>query len=529
MLDPSKIRDVQQISESSGRLLAELAAWKELTPDTISGDLPAIEQYLKSELNKSPDAIVRVVECGSQQRVLMVYIDGLVDTEMVDQDIIAPLLKTTAPPDHWDQSTLHVGHISQETHWNKIWPKLLAGNTVLVPEGSTYAWLVDTVQYRQRAIERPQTELAIRGPQEAFNEIGLTQMNQIRRRLRDKRLVFQQMQLGTLDHHPIVVAGLHGVVNPGLWETVLYRLHRIRLDAVPNATQIGSMIRDHPYSIFPTVRYTEHVDFVVWALEQGKVAVLVDGDPFVILLPATLWDFYQTGMDYNSPWYDASFARFIRMAGFFITLYFPGLYIVFTTTNQNLVPYQLLTTIIGSHIGLPFPPILEAIIMIFVIEIIREAALRLPKALSTVLGTMGAIVVGTAIVKAGFVSSQIIVIMTVTALSFYSVPAYELVGSWRLVNFALIAAAQFWGLFGILWVSLALIIELGSMVSFGVPYLAPWVPAYWRDLKDSVVRLPLILWRQRLRAARPIRQAWRRPLPGPGGQPRLKRRQLRAR
>ena len=90
MLDPSKIRDVQQISESSGRLLAELAAWKELTPDTISGDLPAIEQYLKSELNKSPDAIVRVVECGSQQRVLMVYIDGLVDTEMVDQDIIAP-------------------------------------------------------------------------------------------------------------------------------------------------------------------------------------------------------------------------------------------------------------------------------------------------------------------------------------------------------------------------------------------------------------------------------------------------------
>ncbi|PSR20863.1 MAG: spore germination protein [Sulfobacillus thermosulfidooxidans] len=520
---------MQHIQQAADRLLAEINAWSPLKPDGIGKDITAVEKYLQTQLLKSPDFISRIIQTARGERVLIAYIDGLVDTTMVDQDIIAPLLKTKVPASSWNQQSLHTGHVSQESQWDKIWPKLLSGNTILVPEGSAYAWIIDTVKYMQRSIGRPETEASIRGPQEAFNEVVLTQMNQIRRRLRDSRLSFQAVQLGHLDHHQVIVAALRGVVNPGLLETVLYRLRRIRIDAVPNATQIGSLIRDHPYSIFPTLRYSEHVDFVVWALEQGKVAVLVDGDPFVMILPATMWDFYKTPMDYNSSWYDASFVRFIRMAGFFVTLYFPSLYIVFTTTNQNLVPYQLLTTIMGSHIGLPFPPILEAVVMIFVIEIIREAALRLPKALSTVLGTMGAIVVGTAIVKAGFVSNQIIVIMTITALSFYSVPSYELVGTWRLVNFLLLAASQLWGLFGVLWVSLALIVELDSMVSFGVPYLSPGIPINWRDLKDSIVRLPLALWKRRLTAVRPLRFVWRYPLQGKSMQPRLKRHQVKAR
>ncbi|PSR32097.1 MAG: spore germination protein [Sulfobacillus benefaciens] len=520
---------VHHLRQATSQLLAELNAWDNTKPDTVTGDILEIQSYLKSQLLDSPDLITRVLVSGIGVQVLVAYIDGLVDTVMVDQDIIAPILKSQTLPEKWDTETLHTGQVTKETRWTKIWPKLLRGNTIICAQEQSAVWVVDTVKYMQRPVSRPETEAAIRGPQEAFNEIVLTQMNQIRRRLPDNRLTFQKVQLGTVDQHQVIVVALRGVVNPGLLETVMYRLHRIHMDAIPNATQVGSLIRDHPRSIFPTLRYTEHVDFVVWGLEQGKIAVLVDGDPFVIVLPATLWDFYQTPMDYNSPWYDASFVRFIRIAGFFVTLYFPSLYIVFTTTNQNLVPYQLLTTIIGSHIGLPFPPILEAILMIFVIEIIREAALRLPKALSTVLGTMGAIVVGTAIVKAGFVSSQIIVIMTVTALSFYSVPAYELVGSWRLVNFVLLASAQFWGLFGVLWVSLALVVELDSMVSFGVPYLSPWIPVNWRSLKDSVVRLPLGQWRQRLGSIRPPRMSWNRTSFSKIGHPRLRYHQNRQR
>lgn len=521
----AKALAAKHLYEAAGHLLAELDTWSLQESGTVFGDLPAIHTFLQGELAKSPDLTLRTIQSAAGPQVLVVFMDGLVDNTLLDQDVIGPILQHSHEPATWDQTTLRTGHVTKAANWEEVWPKLLAGQTLLFVSGQTFAWVVDTVKYPQRSIGRPETEASIRGPQEAFNDVGLTQMNQIRRRLKDPRLTFQVVTMGSLDHHRVVVASMRGVANPSLVETVLQRLRRLRLDSVVNATQIASLIRDHPRSIFPTIRFTEHVEFVVWALVQGKVAVLIDGDPFVLLVPAPLWDFYQTPMDYNSPWYDASFVRFIRMVGFLVTLYFPALYIVFTTTNRNLVSYQLLTTIIGSHVGLPYAPTLEAVIMIFVIEIIREAALRLPKALSTVLGTMGAIVVGTAVVKAGFVSNQIIVIMTVTALSFYSVPAYELVGTWRIINFSLLAVAQLWGLYGVMLLSLAFVVHLAGMVSYGVPYLSPWVPVRWTDLRDTVMRWPLALWKRRPLMLRPSRRLWRYSSTRRPAQPRLRQAQ----
>jgi hypothetical protein len=213
-------------------------------------------------------------------------------------------------------------------------------------------------------------------------------------------------------------------------------------------------------------------------------------------------------MDYNTGWYDATFARFIRLAGLVVSLALPALYIVFSSVNPQLIPYQLLLVIMGSHAGLPFTPFTEAVIMIFMIEVIREATLRLPKALAGALGTMGAIVVGTAIVRSGVVSSQIIVVMTLTALSFFSVPTYELVGTVRLVNFALMAAGDVLGLFGLVLVALAVSGVLLSMTSFGVPYLAPVVPPQVRDWDDAFVRQPYVGLAHRPRWLDVVAERW---------------------
>ncbi|NMP25213.1 spore germination protein, partial [Sulfobacillus harzensis] len=222
-------------------------------------------------------------------------------------------------------------------------------------------------------------------------------------RLATPHLVFEQLSLGTRYPVAVAMAYLRDVVNPEVRQAVSDRLTRIRTDTVVNATMVASYLRDHPGTIMPTVRNSERVDLVVWQLIQGKVAVLVDGDPFVLWVPTTLCDFYRTSEDYTTPWYNATFIRGIRWIAWGFGLYLPAVYIALTEVNPDLVPPPLVILTAGSHTGLPFTPIVEVLVMVLIIEILREAALRLPKPLATTIGTVGAIVVGTAVVKAGFV------------------------------------------------------------------------------------------------------------------------------
>jgi spore germination protein KA len=336
-------------------------------------------------------------------------------------------------------------------------------------------------------------------------------MNQLRRRFLDDTLQFHALTIGRLQHTQVVVTYLEGVTNPGLIQTAIDRISQLSIDGYANSTLISGLIRDHPRSIFPTIRATERVDVAVWRLNEGKIVVHVDGDPFVLIAPAPLSDFYRTAMDYATPWYDATFSRLIRFAGWALGIYLPALYIAFTEVNPSLVPSALIIIILGDHAGLPFPPIVEVILMIFVVEILREAALRLPKALSTTIGTVGAIVVGTAIVRAGLVSPQIIVLMTLTALSFFSAPVYELTGTWRIMGFLMLIAAFLLGLLGIVIASVVMIAELTTMSSFGVPYMTPWTPFRWKDWRDAAVRVPWPGYNMRPAANRSLQPNMRGP------------------
>lgn len=406
-------------------------------------------------------------------------------------------------------------HITAETRWPHILSALASGNTLLFAPGLSLVWVVDTVTYRERAIDRPQTEISVRGPEEAFNEVILTQMNQVRQRLHDPSLRFHQEVLGQRQQTAVVVAYLADVANPALVDTCITRVQRVEITGHVTATQIAGLIRDHPRSIFPTLRSTERVDLVCWGLLAGKVAILVDGDPFVLLAPAPLADFYRTAMDYSGSWYDTAFVRLIRVLGWSLGVFFPAFYIALTQVNPNFIPAALLVITLGSHAALPFSPFVEVVLMVGIIEILREAALRLPKSMGATLGTVGAIVVGTAVVKAGFVSPQIIVVITITALSFYAVPVYELTGTWRLVNLAMLVAAVTLGFFGMVLLAVLMIGILTRMQSFGTPYFVPYAPLRVSDWKDALIRLPWTAWRTHLTTARASQVSWRTPRPEP--------------
>lgn len=496
----------------------QLSSWLEsasqspvVPVDTYVDDLDTAWALLKEGMGRNGDVLLRKIQvpaCG-QELVLIASVDGLTDTQMIDQDIIRPLLATDLPPDRWDQGAMTPIHISTSRTWSDILQKLAAGNTLVFAPGVDHVWIVDTVKYPQRAIERPQTELAARGSEEAFNEVLLTQKTQIRRRVRSPALLFRDVSIGRLQHITVSVAYLESLANPSLVATAIDRLNAVHVDGITEITAIAGLIRDHPRSIFPTIRQTERVDLAVWRLLEGAVVILMDGDPFVLVAPAPLVDFYRTAMDYSSSWIDTSFVRMIRFIGWLMGMYLPALYIALAEINPSILPSSLFIIIQGSNAGLAFSPLVQVILMIVVIETLREAAFRLPKALSTAISTVGAIVVGTAVVKAGFVDPQIIVIMTLTALSLFSTPVYELTATWRVIGFLLTLAGAIFGIFGIVIVTVGVMAVLVDMRTFGSPYFAPWAPFRRPDWSDAIWRLPWTNLQRRWTAARPQNQTWR--------------------
>jgi spore germination protein KA len=387
--------------------------------------------------------------------------------------------------------------------WDEILGDLLSGHTLVFAPGSAVAWSAPTADPPARSIDRPVTEAVSRGPDEAFTEALGTQIGQVRRYLGTPALQVRTLGVGDA-FGKVAVVYLESLANPALVDTVLGRLGRVTGRLRPTATAIAGAIRDHPRSIFPTVRSTERVGFVIGALAQGKVAILVDGDPFALLVPAPLADFYRTEQDDTGAWPDASFVRVIRFVGWAMGVYLPALFVAVTQVNPNVIPMSLLITFAGSRAGLPATPLAEVVVMILILETLREAAFRLPKVLGTTIGTVGAIVVGTSVVSAGIVSPQVIVVITLTALSFFTAPVYELTGTWRLVNLAMLLTAAYLGVVGIVLTTMLVLSEITSMTSFGVPYFAPWAPLRLREWADTLLRLPWQSLRWRPADPRPL-------------------------
>lgn len=491
--------------------LSDLRQGRNILPTTYLPDVDAAYTLLKQGMGRNSDVLLRKIRVPAcpDGPVLVASVDGLADSQMVDQDIIRPLLTTRLPPEQWNEGAVTPIHISTSQTWPDILQKLSSGNTLVFAPHLSHVWVIDTVRYPQRSIQRPITELAVRGAEEAFNEVLLTQRTQIRRRLRSPSLIFHDMTVGQNQQLPVTIAYLEDIANPSLVATVINRVNAIQLGGIAQITTLASLIRDHPRSIFPTIRQTERVDVAHRHLLEGSVLVMMDGDPFVLIAPSPLIDFYRTAMDYSTAWIDASFMRIIRFLGWLMGIYLPALYVALAEINPGTLPGSLYVTMQGSNTGLAFSPIVQIVLMIIVIETLREAALRLPKALSTTIGTVGAIVVGTAVVKAGFVDPQLIVLMTLTALSLFSTPIYELTTSWRILGFILLLAAAVLGLLGMVLVTVAIVAVLTDMRSFGSPYFVPWAPFRASDWPDAIWRLPASdLWR-RSTNARPTKTAWR--------------------
>lgn len=452
-------------------------------------------RLIKQQLGESGDLIVQELKSGSGGTAALVYIEGLVDARTVNE--IANHVQN-GPLFGEASSAVPASHMSRPHDLGTAVDAVLAGFTLLLCEedGGSGCIAVDTKGGDKRSIAEPATETVVRGPREGFTEAIRTNTALVRRRLKDSRLRVENMQAGRVSKTDIAILYIHGIADDRVVREVRSRLQSIDIDAVQESGYIEEWIQDRPFSLFPTMINTERPDVVAANLLEGRVAIMVDGSPFVLLAPVVFIQFFQAAEDYYHRFH-YSVIRILRIFCFFIALLAPALYVALTTFHQEAIPTPLLISLAAQREGIPFPAFLEAFIMEITFEILREAGVRMPRAIGQAVSIVGALVLGQASVEAGLVSPAMVIVVSITAIAGFVVPAYDMAISIRMLRFVFIVLAATFGLFGISTGIIALVLYLCSLHSFGVPFMAPFAPMSGVEMRDTLVRFPN--WMLRLR------------------------------
>lgn len=458
---------------------------------------------LRTAYGDSNDLITRVIRSGENPKigVLIAHIDGLVDVDLVSESIIRPIaMADTAliqmPPSaayiHEDlkHRLLLTTEITEVNRMADLLLHISSGDCAVIVEGVDTALICSTRAWASRDPGNPPTEPAIRGPKEGFTETIRTNTSLLRRRIRDPRLWIEEATIGEVSKTSVAVVYIKGIADERVVQEVRKRLERVRIDALQESGQLEELIEDSPLSLFSTILSTERPDKLVGALFEGRVGIIVDGSPTALAVPSTFLQYLMATEDYYQRFPVSSFIRILRIVAFITSLTLPAFYVAISTFHQEMLPTSLVLNIAAQREGVPFPAVVEALIMTFFLEILLEGGVRLPTAVGSAISIVGALILGQASVEAGLFSAAMVIIVALTAISSFTIPLFAMTNTVRILRIGLTVVAGALGLFGLAAALLAILIHLISMRSFGVPYFEPLAPVVLPDLKDSIVRSP---------------------------------------
>lgn len=469
----------------------------------LSVDLKANIDFIQHTTGFPTDLICREFKIGANHSGAIVCIDGLVNRDLVNELILKSMLinldeshKTV--PAHGDElvafmrtDLLPLHALTEVSKMNDMLSAILTGDTALFIHGSSKGLVIGTKGWKSRGVEEPQTEALIRGPRDGFTEDICTTTSLIRRKLPDPNLRLDSYKIGERIQKEVIVAYIDGIVNPRLVEEVKRRLVTIKRDDTDGSGFIEQWIMDNFLSPFPQIVNTERPDKVSTALLQGRVAVLVDGTPFQLIMPATLLSSFHSPEDLYQNWMISSIIRMLRITAAFMTTFLPALYIALTEFHHGMLPSKLAFSIAGAREGVPFPAVVEAFMMEGTLELLREAGIRLPKPIGQTIGIVGGLVIGEAAVSAGIVSPIMVIVVAITAISSFTLPTYSFAISFRMIRFAVMLVAGLFGIYGIVLAFIMLSIHIVNLKSFGMPYSAPLSPMFVKDWKQLLIRGPV--------------------------------------
>lgn len=456
---------------------------------------------IKEALGNSNDVIIRevILEKLDNQSIALIHIDGLSDKTVITDFILENLmLEIDTDPenkidnniDYIKKQCLAVGDVKVVLDFTAFYSSILNGETVIMLEGQSVAITTDTKSAKDRAITEPQTESVIRGPRESFTETLRTNTALIRRKIKSPDLWIKSRIIGDVTQTDVAIMYINGIANDKVVQEVLDRLDNIVIDGVLETGYLEDFIQDSKFSLFPMVYNTERPDVIAAELLEGKVAILVDGTPLVLTVPVVFTSFLQAAEDYYQNWIISSLIRLLRFFGITLALVMPSLYVAITTFHQEMLPTGMLISITSQREGVPFPAVVEALIMEIAFEILREAGLRMPRTIGPAVSIVGTLVIGQAAVEAGIVSAVMVIIVALTAICSFLFPSYGLSNTIRVLRFPLMILAAMFGLFGVMFGVMMIILHLCSLRSFGIPYMSPFGPMIIKDQKDAMVLFP---------------------------------------
>lgn len=453
---------------------------------------------LKTIFSKDETVTFREFCCKKDPSICfcIVYVNGMIDKNSIHNQIIKPIIEANLN-DTLDinqllntvsKEVISAASVQQTSGLENIIQSLLTGNTVLFVKEFDKAVIIDTAYWDKRAITEPESEKIVTGPREGFTENMATNMVLIRRKLHTPNLKLEFKELGSETKTKICICYLENIADKKIVEEVNKRIKKIDIDGILDAQYLQELIQDTPLTPFKTTGYTERPDVVVGKLLEGRVAIICDGTPVAITVPFTFVEYFNVNEDYYSNFYYATINRIIRWIGFFLASSIPAIYVAFITFHQEMLPTQFILSISASRQNVPFPTIVEALLMLFIFELLRETSVRMPTVIGQTISIVGALVIGQAAVDARLVSAPMIIVAAMTGITSFVVPKMQ--GELILIRLIFLLSASFIGLYGYLYSVIGMFIHLASLRSFGIPYMINIGSFRASDAKDVMVRTP---------------------------------------
>lgn len=432
--------------------------------------------------------------------IYFVYIDNMVDKTLLEEDTLRYLIyEMNQMPvsnqfDYIRDKGLRSADISEAETMDDAMNFIFGGDTIIFVDGYNKAIRVSVRGMASRGIEKSENEVAVRGSKESFTEALFLNRVLLRRRVKDTNMKIKQFIVGTRTLTDVAMVYLDGVAQSKIIADVEKRINEYTIDGIFDSGMLEQLIENNQNSPFPEIQATERPDKAASAIVEGRVVIVVDNSPTVLIVPATLNSFYQASDDFYNRWEIATLMRILRYIGSFLTMFLPGLYIAVVNYQPELLSPALALSFAAAREGVPFSVLIEVIIMEIAFEMLLEAGVRLPGPMGSMLGIVGGLVIGDAAVNANLVSPMVVIIVALTAISAFTIPNEAFASSFRLIRFYSIILSAFLGLYGFVLSFMFLLIHLAGLRSFGVPYLAPYVASGLNasnDGKDALIRFPI--------------------------------------
>lgn len=486
-----------------GKLLKKLEESRK-----VSANLRENEKYLRSRLENCSDILIRPMRLGDKHKVdcLMVYIEVAVSNMMLDDSALGKMINhfwEISPEDIQEfvrHNSLGIADVKKLENLDESIDAMLAGNAVFFIDGYDKAMKISSKGYPSTGVMEAESEKVLRGSREGFSDSVKSNSALVRKRLRDTRLKVEEYKIGVRSHTLTQVLYMDDLVHEGLLEEVKERLEEFQIDGILDSGMLEQLTEDVWYSPFPQYQTTERPDRAVQEILKGKVVILCDNSPEALILPGNFSSFMESSEDWYHRFEMASFLRILRYLAVIMATVLPGLYLAVIRFHTQILPSALILSFAEAREGVPFSSVVELIFLELAFELIREAGVRVPGSLGNAIGIVGGLVIGQAAVEANLVSPIVVMIVALTALGSMTVPNEEFAAAFRLVKYRFLILGGYLGIYGIVLGVYLVIGHLAGLISFGIPYLVPFIKKEQKGSKgEGVLRVPL-----RKRVLRPL-------------------------